>query len=97
MDVPIARLRLRVAPAAGRPGVVGRHGLVWKLRVAAAPAGGAANRAVIALLAETLGLARPHVRLVAGGGSRDKVVDIAGLASGEAERRLAAASREELG
>ena len=95
MDAPSTRLRVRVAPGAARSAVVGRYGETWKLRVAAAPEGGRANDAVVALLADTLGLSRPDVRLVAGGASRDKVVDVTGLTLEEAERRLAAAGGKE--
>jgi uncharacterized protein (TIGR00251 family) len=85
-------LRLRVAPGAARPGVVGRHGEAWKVRVAAAPERGQANAAVIALLADTLALPRSSVSLVSGGGSRDKVVELAGVEPDEVEQRLADAS-----
>jgi uncharacterized protein YggU (UPF0235/DUF167 family) len=40
------------------------------------------------LLAETLGVGPADVRLVAGHASRDKVVEVTGLAQAEAERRL---------
>lgn len=91
MDVPTARLRLRVAPGARRSAVVGRHGESWKVSVAAAPERGRANDALVDLLAATLGLARPDVRVVSGGAARDKVVEVTGLSVEEAESRLAAA------
>lgn len=94
MSAPSARLQLRVSPGARRNAVVGRHGDAWKIRVAAAPERGRANDEVVALLAEQLGLARPDVRLVAGLGARDKVVELTGITVEEAERRLAAAGRE---
>ena len=90
--VPTTRLRLRVAPGAARPGVIGRHGDAWKVRVAAAPERGQANAAVVALLADTLALPRSSVSLVSGGGSRDKVFELAGVEPGEVEQRLADAS-----
>jgi uncharacterized protein (TIGR00251 family) len=86
------RLRLRVAPGAGRAGIVGRHGDAWKLRVTSAPERGRANAAVLRLLAETLGLPERSVVLVAGHASRDKVVELRGLAQDEAERRLEGAA-----
>jgi uncharacterized protein (TIGR00251 family) len=88
MTAPSARLQLRVAPGAARSAVVGRHGAAWKVRVAAAPERGRANDALVDLLAGALGLARPDVRLVAGAAGRDKVVEIAGITTEEAERRL---------
>jgi uncharacterized protein len=91
------RLQLRVAPGASRPGVVGRHGDAWKVRVAAAPERGKANDAVLDLLAQTLSLPRSSVTLVSGAGSRDKIVELAGIEPDEIERRLAAAGGQETG
>jgi uncharacterized protein len=89
------RLRLTVAPGAARPGVVGRHGDGWKLRVAAPADRGRANEAVLALLADTLAVPRRDVTLVSGASSRYKIVELAGLEPDEIERRLAAAGGEE--
>jgi uncharacterized protein (TIGR00251 family) len=86
------RLTLRVAPGAKRSEVVGRHGAGWKVRVAAPPEGGRANAAVVALVADALALPRASVRLVSGHGSRDKLLDVAGIGPEETERRLAQAS-----
>lgn len=84
------RLRLRVAPGATRPGVVGRHGDGWKVRVAEPPERGRANDAVLALLARTLGVPRASLTLVSGHGARDKVVELDGIEPDEVERRLTA-------
>lgn len=92
MEATTVRLHVRVAPGARRSAVVGRHGAGWKVRVAAVPERGRANDALVELLAGTLGLTRPDVRLLAGGADRDKVVEIAGLTLQEAERRLGSAS-----
>lgn len=82
-------MRLRVVPGSKESGIVGRHGEAWKLRVTAAPERGRANEAAVRLLAETLGIVPADVRLVAGHGSRDKIVEVSGLGLAEAERRLA--------
>jgi uncharacterized protein (TIGR00251 family) len=87
-----ARLQLRVSPGAARGAVVGRHGSGWKVRVAAPPEQGKANEAVVHLLADALDLRARDVRIVSGHGSRDKTVELEGLASDEIERRLAEAS-----
>lgn len=91
------RLQVRVAPGASRPGIVGRHGAAWKLRVAAAPEAGKANDAVVRLLAETLALPVCDIEIVAGHTSRDKLVELAGVERGEIdfaeiERRLTRAT-----
>ena len=88
MEPRTIRLNLRVSPGAGRSAVVGRHGDAWKLRVAGAPERGRANASVVDLLATSLDVKRPDVRIVGGVVSRDKVVEIVGLTLEEAERRL---------
>ena len=81
-------MRLRVIPGSTRPGIVGRHGDAWKVRVAAAPERGRANEAVLDLLAEALALPRRDMRLIAGHGARDKIVELDGIAEDETRRRL---------
>ena len=86
-------LRLRVVPGATRPGVVGRYGEGWKVRVAAPAESGKANEAVLLLLADTLGVPRRDLELTAGRSSRDKIVALAGLATDVAESRLTIAAK----
>jgi uncharacterized protein (TIGR00251 family) len=71
------RLHVRVQPRASRNRIAGRHGDALKLQVAAPPVDGAANQAVIALVADWLQVARRSVAIVQGQASRDKVVQIA--------------------
>lgn len=78
-----------MVPGAIRPGIVGRHGAAWKIRVTAAPERGRANDAVVRLLASTLALARADVEIVSGHTGRDKIVEVAGITPAELERRLA--------
>ena len=92
MARPTTRLHVRVSPGAARTGVTGRFGAAWKVRVAAAPDHGKANRAVLDLLSEALRIPRTDVELVSGGSARDKVVAVHGIDAGRAERRLEAAS-----
>jgi uncharacterized protein len=93
MEPHTIRLSLRVSPGGGRSAVVGRHGDGWKVRVAAPPERGRANACVIDLLATSLDVRRPDVRIVGGTVSRDKVVEIVGLTLEEAERRLTTAQK----
>ena len=87
------RLRLRVVPGTTHPGVVGRLGDAWKVRVTAPPEAGKANEAVLAMLADVLGLERRDLTLTSGHGSRDKVVALMGLNHEDADARLAAAAK----
>ena len=83
------RLRLRVVPGAARAGIVGRYGDAWKVRVTAPPERGAANAAVLEVLARTLGVPARNISLVSGHASRDKIVDVAGVRPADTEARLA--------
>ena len=69
-------LRLTVVPGASRTEVVGLHGDRLKMRVAAAPEKGAANRKLLEFLAARLGLPKKAVRLNSGAHSREKVVEV---------------------
>ena len=81
-------MRLRVSPGSRKTELAGRHGDGWKVRVSAPPEGGRANEAVLALLAERVGLPRRSLVIVSGRTSRDKVVEMTGIDHEEAERRL---------
>jgi len=74
-------LAIRVTPRSAKPGIGGwRTGADGRdeleVRVAEAPADGAANDAVVKLLAKKLGVSRAEVRIVAGAASRHKLVAI---------------------
>ncbi|MEW6660025.1 MAG: DUF167 domain-containing protein [Thermodesulfobacteriota bacterium] len=72
-------LRLLVVPGASRTQVVGLHGDRLKVRVAAAPEKGAANKNLLEFLAKVLGVPKKAVRLAGGAQSREKVVEIQDL------------------
>ena len=65
------------------------HGGALKVRLGAPPVDGAANEALVRLLAEELGVPRRAVRIVSGGSSRNKMVQVDGIASGLVEQLAA--------
>jgi uncharacterized protein (TIGR00251 family) len=79
-----------VQPRATRSEIVGLHGAALKVRLQAPPVDGAANEALVTLLAERLGVPRRAVRVVAGASSRAKTVEVEGTTE-DAVRALAAA------
>jgi uncharacterized protein len=89
-----ARIRVRVVPGARTSAVVGRHGDGWKVRVAAVPERGRANRALLELLAERLGVRAGALRLVAGHTGRDKIVEVEGIGADELEGLLSRGGEE---
>jgi uncharacterized protein YggU (UPF0235/DUF167 family) len=68
--------------------VSGLHGHALAVRVAAPPAGGAANRELLAIVASALGIARSDLELASGARGRDKRIRVRGLAPGVVEARL---------
>ena len=84
----VALLSVKVAPKAARNAIVGWHGDMLKLSVTAAPEGGRANDAVIALLAEALRCPRSALHLRRGATTSRKLIAVAGLDEGEVLTRL---------
>ena len=84
----VIRVGVHVQPRASRSEIVGIHGTALKVRLQAPPVDGAANEALVSLLAERLGVARRSVQVVAGATSRAKTVEIDGT-SVSAVRALA--------
>jgi uncharacterized protein len=84
-------LAVRVHPGAGRDDVtvLGDGSLDVRLRARAVD--GKANEALVALLAERLGVRRREVEIVRGGRARQKLVRVALSSPDEALRRLGAA------
>jgi uncharacterized protein (TIGR00251 family) len=85
------RFAVHVQPRASRDQVAGVHGNALKVRLSAPPVDGAANAALIALIATQLNVRRANVRIVAGAQSRGKIVEVAGVTAAEV-RRLASNS-----
>ncbi|HKP16428.1 MAG TPA: DUF167 domain-containing protein [Gemmatimonadaceae bacterium] len=87
----VVRVSVRVQPRASRSEIIGQHGAALKVRLQAPPVDGAANEALVHLLADSLGVSRRSVRVVAGAASRTKTVEVDGTT--EAAVRALAAPR----
>lgn len=77
------RFGVRMQPRASRSGIDGIHGDALKVRVQAPPVDGAANEALVTVLAEALGVHEGAVEVVAGLASRSKVVEVRGVTRAE--------------
>lgn len=69
---------VRVAPRASRSQVLGVHDGALKVALTAPPVDGAANAALVKLLAKALGVPKGAVALLAGERSRDKTLRVDG-------------------
>ena len=81
-------IKIHVAPGAANNEVVGPYGDRLKIRVAAAPEKGMANRTLLDYLAKRLGLPKNQLRLKSGIRDRAKVVEIISLEPKVRERLL---------
>lgn len=86
-----AALTVRVTPRSRKTefGGILEDGTV-RIRVAAPPVEGKANRAVIAFLAKVLGIRKNKVEIVAGERGLDKIISIDGLSAEEVENHIKA-------
>ena len=81
-------LDVQVVPRASVTRIVGRHGDRLKIQLAAPPVDGAANEALVELLARTLDRPRSAVTVVQGATGKRKRLRIAGVALTDAMLRL---------
>ena len=88
MQVPV-----RVIPRSSRNVLEWEEGAI-KARLTAPPVDGAANAALITLLAETLLLPKRAITLIRGATGRQKIVEIEGLEQTEIIQRLSASSQK---
>jgi hypothetical protein len=79
---------VRVTPRASRQQINGVVDGALKVLLNAPPVEGAANQALVRLLAKALGLAKNRISIVSGEHSRDKLVAVRDLGLAELEARL---------
>jgi hypothetical protein len=79
-------LKIKVKPKARTNAIAGVRGDALLVHVTAAPTDGAANRAVIKVLADALNVSRSQIQIITGHTSRDKIVKIAGAKAADAAR-----------
>ncbi len=86
-----AALTIRVTPRARRTelGGVLEDGTV-RIRVAAPPVDGKANKALVKYLSEIFGVRKNRIEIVAGEKGLDKIISIDGIPASEAEERIQA-------
>ena len=81
-------LAVRVTPRSSRNQVLGLRDGVVAIKLQAPPVDGAANAALLAYVAEQLGVPRREVTLVRGDTSRSKWIAVKGLSAKDLQQRL---------
>lgn len=87
---PIVRITVHAKPRAKQSRVVRVDGLSVDVALAAPPVDGAANDELIATIADVLSIGKRAVRLVLGGSSKNKVLEVTGLSEEDVRERLRA-------
>ena len=72
---------VRIVPRASRSEIAGEYNGALRIRIAAPPVEGAANRELIRLLAKSFRLPQNAVEIISGAASKSKIVRIAGADS----------------
>lgn len=84
-----SRVTVRLQPRASRDEILGwNEEDVLRVRVQAPPVDGAANAALVRLLAKAIGVPKSRVTLVSGATARNKIIEVDGISVDELKLRL---------
>jgi uncharacterized protein (TIGR00251 family) len=81
------RINVRVIPRSSKNTLEWENGSL-KVRLTAPPVDGAANGALLVLLAQRLDLPKRDIQIVQGAAGRHKIVEITGMTLEELEQRI---------
>jgi len=83
-------IKVKVLPRSSRTETAGRENDVYRVKLTDPPVEGRANKALIAFLAEKLGVPKRDIEIVSGKTGRLKTIRIRGLTAGEIAQALQA-------
>ena len=83
----LVRINVRVIPRSSKNVVAWENGGL-KVHLTAPPVDGAANSALIALLAQCLAVHKRDIQIVHGTSGRSKIVEIAGISAEDIEKKF---------
>ena len=86
-------ITVQVQPGARRNEALGFEDGVLKLKIAAPPVKGRANKELIGFLSQLLNVSKGSITLEKGATSRRKLIGVSGLSQDEVAKRLAAQSQ----
>ena len=81
------RINVRVIPRSSKNSIEWEEGTL-KVRLTTPPVDGAANEALLTLLAQRLGLPKRDIHIIQGAAGRHKTVEIMGMTLEELEQRI---------
>ena len=75
----MVKLAVTVVPRSSKTEIVGFVGEYLKIRLAAPPVDGEANKELIKYLSKRLGISKSDIRIISGKSSKRKLLDIEGV------------------
>ena len=93
MNTNQTNITVQVQPGARRNEALGFEDGVLKVKIAAPPVKGRANKELIAFLSQLLNVSKGSITLEKGAASRRKLIGVSGLSQAEVAKRLAAQSK----
>lgn len=81
-------IKVKLSPRSSKNDVLSLEGEPYRVKVTAPPVEGLANKALIALLSEKLGIAKRDIEIMSGKSSRLKTLRIHGLTKADVARAL---------
>ena len=81
------RINVRVIPRSSKNSIEWEEGAL-KVRLTAPPVDGAANEALLTLLAQRLGLSKRDIHIIQGAAGRHKTIEITGMTSQAIEQKI---------
>jgi uncharacterized protein (TIGR00251 family) len=81
-------VHVKVTPHASKNSFAGWQGEILRIRLHATPEKGRANEELIAFLADALNIAKSNIRILSGGASRSKRIEITGKTMDEIRKLI---------
>ena len=94
VDAVETLIKVKVIPRSSRTEIAGKENDVYRVKMTDPPVEGRANNALIALLAEKLGIPKRDIEITAGKTSRMKTVRLHGLTKADIAQTLEVKRRE---
>ncbi|MDD5700862.1 MAG: DUF167 domain-containing protein [Dehalococcoidales bacterium] len=87
------RISVKVLPNAGKNEILGPVNGVWRIKIAAPPDKGKANKELIKFLSEILGVRKNNLDILKGHSSHNKILAFEGISPEEVAARLLGANK----
>jgi len=87
-------IKIKVIPRASRTEIAGKENDLYRVKLTDPPVAGKANKALVALLSDKLGIPKREIEIVSGKTGRLKTVRIKGMSEAGVTEALEAQSKE---